>query len=67
MSFNCPCTRDCPNRNAECHAHCEEYKKYEVQKHIEYKERWEKRCRKNDSIELYYARLRRLNVPIRRS
>lgn len=35
--MKCPCTRECPERSAECHGSCERYKAYEVEKHEEYR------------------------------
>lgn len=31
-----PCTQDCPNRNAECHAHCEKWALYEAERNARY-------------------------------
>lgn len=31
-----PCTPDCPNRWAECHAECEAYLKYQTKQHEKY-------------------------------
>lgn len=30
-----PCKRDCPNRSAECHGNCEDYKVFELIHSIE--------------------------------
>jgi hypothetical protein len=32
---DCPCTRDCAERNATCHSTCEGYLKYRAQKDAE--------------------------------
>lgn len=42
--MNSPCHKTCPDRNAECHKYCEEYKKFE-QKILE---RREAKKREND-------------------
>lgn len=31
-----PCSKDCPNRNAECHAHCEKWARYEAERNARY-------------------------------
>ena len=31
-----PCAKDCPNRSAECHAHCEVWKEYEIKRNQGY-------------------------------
>ncbi len=67
MDPNCPCTRDCQYRNAECHAHCEAYKKYEEGKRIEYAERAIERQMRSASIELHYARLKRAGIQVGRT
>jgi len=33
-----PCKKDCPNRNAECHAHCEKWALYEADRNSRYEE-----------------------------
>jgi len=38
-----PCGRDCPDRNAECHAVCEQYREYRKVKDEEAVERQRKR------------------------
>lgn len=35
----CPCRRDCPDRTADCHPHCQAYLDYEASKAAEYRER----------------------------
>ena len=32
-----PCVKDCPDRSAECHAHCEKYLEYEKARNEKYK------------------------------
>lgn len=34
-----PCDLHCPDRSAECHAHCEKWLEYEKARNEEYKER----------------------------
>lgn len=36
-SFGCPCTRECPDRIAGCHAECERYKEYEFERNKRYR------------------------------
>lgn len=33
---NQPCKKDCPNRSAECHAHCEAWAEYEKKRNEQY-------------------------------
>lgn len=39
MDPRCPCTRECPDRGAECVRDCERHKAYEAEKKAEYEER----------------------------
>lgn len=44
-----PCAKDCENRSAECHAHCEKWLQYEK----EYKIYFEELKKRNET--LYYV------------
>lgn len=65
MDKRCPCTRDCPNRNAECHIYCEAYKEYAKIKEEEYAERAKAYNDASNSYDLYYKRLKRAGITIR--
>lgn len=41
--MKCPCSPMCTKRNSNCHAKCQEYLKYEKEKHKEYLEKQKER------------------------
>ena len=45
----CPCSKDCPERTAECKKTCKRWKVYEEAKKVEYAQRKE-RCEQKDAL-----------------
>lgn len=54
------CKKDCPDRSADCHCHCEKYKEYRAECDTEMKERFARRKQECDLKNADYEAIKRL-------
>ena len=44
LKYDCPCTKDCPNRVVGCRSNCEPFQEYEKRRLAAYEQREQKRA-----------------------